>query len=93
MNRIVDNNGYKVIAIAGTAGSGKIFDTITNEMKVPMFNTIDMYRKFVKWACEKSPKTPHCVSASKVHPLKKKAENIIKKQVKRLFKKSNKYGG
>ena len=41
-NKIVDIMGYKVIAKAGTMGSGNILVTMTKEMKTPIPKTIDI---------------------------------------------------
>lgn len=70
-NSTVDIIGSRVIARAGTTGSGNILETITKDTKTPNPSIIDIYRKFVKWAYVNKPNTPNWELKSKVIPLKK----------------------
>ena len=74
--------GSRVMARAGTIGSGNILETMTKEINTPMPSKIDMYRKLVKWASVKRANTPHYELKSKVVPLKKKEEKMTKMHVK-----------
>lgn len=78
--------GYIVRARAGMMGSGNIFTTITNDIKTPISNKIDIYRKFVKCTSENKANTPHWELWSKVVPLKKYPEKIMKINVNMLLR-------
>jgi hypothetical protein len=82
-----------VIAIAITTGSGNSLEIKENVIKTFIPNNIARYKKFVKCTAENMANTPHCEFVSNVAPLKKYAENIMKMQVKKLFRNRSRYGG